>query len=402
MKKRFCLKKIIECLKRMFVGRQLLASALLFASLLFIFPSGALLNSTRFEQYALTASNIAKDNTLNKDYLSLQITSNESQRMPTGFFEAHELNGIFRGDNFNFSTTVNCDKKQAIAIPELSDEINFSILYANTFSNRVYNDHYRHEYYPLELMFKGDHSVDKDDYSFCYISSSQADIILEKMSLEKNANNYEKLIKTKIDIKYEEMICQYSIANIYLETNSFYDGLKSTMGDFVVTYSKHPESFKQAYNYYLNIYPFQNTFFLKRIASLYNNNDYSIEINTYNLVNSFDESKILDFLTINDSSVYNTLSNIFLLSTFFVYFFSLLFFYLKKITILVEHIFVYPAIGLLIHAIFRIVYFSSKTVYCFSNFSTISFFIMEIVFVMYLLILFLAQRRRNDNAQDID
>lgn len=381
----------------MFCGKQIFVSVLFFASMISVFPSGSLLSSTKFEQYALTAASAAKTNTTNGDYLSLSVTSNESIKMPSGFSEAHELNGIFRGDNFNFSTTVNSSKKQVISIPELSSDINYSILYANTFSNRIYKDHYRHEYYPLELMFKGEHSVEKDDYSFCYVSQSQADVLLDKMSLEKSSDNYEKLICSKINIDYEGTICRYSIANIYLETNSFYYGLKSTMGDFVVTYAKHPESFKQSFNYYLNVYPFQNSYFLKRISSIYMPNEYSIELDTANIIKPFDSNTIIGFFVNPPKKAQNTLSIVLILITFVSFAISLLMFCLRKITIFIEHIFLYPGISLLIHFIFRIIYLSTNVVFCFSNFSTISFFIMEIIIISFLITLFLIQRRRAAN-----
>ena len=391
---RLFFKKCIEQLKLMFVGKQLMVSILLFSSMILIFPSGALLKSTSFEQYGLTSANIAKKNTANGDYLSLLITSNKSEKMPTGFFETHELNGIFRGNNFNFATTVNSNKKQKITISEFSNDVNFSILYANTFSNRVYEDHYRHEYYPLELMFKGDHSVDKEDYSFCYISKSQANILLEKMSLEKNHDNYENLLRTKIDIEYDGIVCKYSIANIYLETNPFYDGLKSTMGDFVVTYAKHPDTFKQTYNYYLNIYPFQNTYFLERIASIYNSAEYSVDINYTNVTKTFSVKAITGFFTNTNTNTNHVISIVFIAITFLIFALSLILLYLRKVTITLIQIFVYPSLSIFAHFLFRIIYVSTNTAYCFSNFSTVSFLIMNIILISYLVILFILKRRR--------
>lgn len=393
MRFKVIVEEIGKHVKKMCKGKQLIAGILFLVSMFLIFPSGILLTSTKFEQYGLNAANFAKNNTTNGDYISLLVTSNESQKMPTGFFEAHEMNGIFRGDNFNFSTTVNSDKKQKIRIPELSDDINFSVLYANTFSNREYEDHYRHEYYPLELMFKGDHSVDKSDYSFCYISTSQADILLEKMSLEKNIDNYQKLIRTKIDIEYDGIACNYSIANIYLEVNSFYTGLKSTMENFVVTYSKHPDNFKQAYNYYLNTQSFQNTYLLKRIASIYDATTYSISLSYVNITNSFDSQTITDFFNVGNAKSYEPLSIIFIVITFLIFIASIAIFFIKKIIIGIEDIFLYASFGLLPHLLFRLIYVFTQSVYCFSSFSTVSFFVMEILLVSSLSILHIIQRR---------
>ena len=169
------------------------------------------------------------------------------------------------------------------------------------------------------------------------------------------------------------------------------------MGDFVVTYAKHPESFKQSFNYYLNVYPFQNSYFLKRISSIYQSNEYSIELDTANIIKPFDSSVIIGFFTNPPKKVQNTLSILLILITFVSFIISLLMFCFKKISIFIEHIFLYPGISLLIHFIFKIIYLSTNTVFCFSNFSTISFFIMEIIVISFLIILFLIQRRRAAN-----
>lgn len=387
MKLKERLERIKVVFKDFFTKKGLIFFILFSSSFFLIFPSCSMLTRTRTEQYGEVIANTVKNNTKNKDYLSVLITPKAEKQLPTGFFEANELNGIFRGANFNFASTVNASKQQKITVTEFDDDVNYSILYANVFSNHEYQGHYRHEYFPLELMFRGNHDVDAEDYSFCYISVTQANYLLKIKGLEQNENNYQSLLRNKITINYGDNPFIYSIANIFLEQNTFYEGLISTMGDFIMTYAKHPSGFNKTFNYYFNSKPFQNAFLIERLKTIYDFSEYDININSYNISKTFDENNVISYFYENAPKDLNFLSIVLMILTFSLLASSFVFSFFKKIYFEPPVIFALCLFSLIPHLLFRIIYSLTGYTLFFSDVAAVSFFAMFLISIVCFLLL---------------
>ena len=274
-------------------------------SILSLFPFGAFSTETTIEKNAGYIADIAKKNP-DADYINILVESNGEATMPAPSIDFYALYGIFNisENKCTFAGTGNAEKEHTLTIDEIPDCENLSILYAEANSNKEYKGHYKHDYYPLELMFKGATVKYNDAYSFCYISESQANRLLDEKGLQHTKENYESLIgKENITFTCDDSDSRlYTIGNIFYETNYFYDGLRNVMGDFVMMSTSFPTGIKKQASFFLNKYSFQNKHYMNYICARFNSKDYSTKINQYNLSSSINESSAVNFFYLNSSA----------------------------------------------------------------------------------------------------
>ena len=237
--------------------------------------SGALLNNSKFEENATQIAYFAQNKTTGSEYLSFFAEEKKQNTIAPPTYEFLSTYGAFRETKVCFAGTVNANKKNDIKITNLQNNESLSFLYAPTFSNIEYKGHYKHEFYPLELLFKGNHSYGKN-FLFCYISETHAKNILAQKGLEPSMDAYESLLGETITISVDGTDYLYSIGNIYLETNYFYEGLTEVMGSFILTPSKMPNQLKCQALYFMRKYAYQNEFYMRRIKSMYDKNHHNI------------------------------------------------------------------------------------------------------------------------------
>ena len=132
-------------------------------------------------------------------------------------------------------------------------------------------------------MFQGKHYY-SNVFSYCYISQSQAQKLLKNKNIPITPESYESLLGTAITLQMDDVDYQWNIANIYLETNEFYDDVSNVMGSFLLGYNKYPEGFHKEAVYFMRPQIFQNTYLLKHSVSLYSPLQYNYCFGTYNLL----------------------------------------------------------------------------------------------------------------------
>lgn len=271
---------------------------LLFISISILVPAGALSPSTDIECSANYYADIIES--AGNDVLLpfiVQPKKNSDNPISTKL-EFFRLYGSYGENNITFVGAVNTMKDNKITSLDLDCNKNYSfIFYDNEEINSIENEgKWRHAYYPLLLMFK-DYVVQGKNQQSIYISNSDADILLEKSNLEKNAINYKSLLGKMITIKYNESIIESYISNIYLETNYFFTEIYRTLGNFFVCANDYSKDFTYQSVYFLNKYSYQNKHLLKHIASQYDENKFDFFVHFPNQVNNItlDESK-LEFL----------------------------------------------------------------------------------------------------------
>lgn len=322
--------------KYSFSKRLCLVLIVCFMSLCGIFCSPSFLSATTTESSAAYISEVIKDSEI--DYLPLLIEQEDDKhKVPNSYNEFHALYGAFKESNITYVGSVNGDKGKNISVSSLNTFQNLSFVYAEYFSNIEYNGHYKHQYYPLELMFHGYHSTNETvAFSFCYISQSQADELIESNYFGDGViENYEQLLNRLIYIDFDGTEYPYMISNIYLEINYFYEGLKDAFGGFLIGNNRYPEGFGLQSCYFLRDYTFQNMFYMNRAKNIFGNSHYTVKIGNGLLDKTINTKRALAFFNQpNYIYIFDVFSIILLLS--FVGVFSISFsvflkqIYLKK------------------------------------------------------------------------
>lgn len=389
------IKEVIRKIKEMtFLKQTFLIVGVLFFSFSCLFPAGGFNKLTENEYLAEYASNIVNDHTKSKEYASLIVESKDSnkyQPLPTEI-EFHNLFGVFGENKANYVGAVNADKRHSIFFKDILEDVNLSFIYIQNagFNNVEYNGAWKHEYYPLQLMFKGKHFFE-DAFSFLYISQSQADLFLNKLGLEKNESNYESLIGTKIVILFDNIEYVWAIANIYLETNYFYDAIYDVMGNFVFGYNKYPNGINKQALYFLREHNFQNKYYFTYVKSQYPMENYSYKIGTYNI---FDNFEVNNDLLIKAPFVNNTVSCLLFAFSIIGIVLSCVFMYLVRYPKKIINIFPLLA-GLLVpYLIFYLIYFIKHNIFVFSYLSLSFYIILVLLVSSFFLIVFILNRRK--------
>ena len=356
--------------------------------LFLFFPAGAFNDNTKNEEVANQMAVAATKKTTGGQYLSILVEPNDVQTNPLNSpsSEFYSTYAYFGEQSPAFAGTVNADKTNSIYIKEIETQ-NLSFLYSNINSNKEYKGHFKHEFYPLELMFKGDH-VFADAFSFCYLSETQARNLLISRGLEINEETFKSLIGQKIIILFNNVEYTYSIGNIYLETNYYYSALSEVLGDFIFSYIRYPEGIKKQACYFMNRYYYQNLSFMKRISALYDNKQYSIKINHNNLKEDIDDVYLTSFYFRPKNHLLDILSAllfVFLLLNNVVSSLLVSFINFNKRT---WRVLLYPIFGLLPYLIFLIVSHLTKSFLFFSGVSTIIFFAVLLSHFIFSIIVF--------------
>lgn len=359
----------------------IVALILMIAAGLGVFPSGQFSNSYQMENACNYLADIAENHTTNGIYTSLVVEpKNEQHKLLDPSVETYSTYGTFRENNANFAGTVNATKEHKILFPEIGKESNYSFLYVEMpgFSNIEYKGAWKHSYYPLQLMFHGVHK-NTGTFSFFYISESDARALLTERKLPHTKENFERLIGSTTTLIFDDQRLEWTIANIYLETNYFYEALKETMGDFFLGSRVYPEGFKKQSSYFLRNYSFQNRFYLNYCRGNYPLENYEYTINDFNIDDDFvvDQS-VLNFLK-ESSSNGVSISLIAILIIIYSIGFFLFIFFIKTNKPSFLQLILFDFSLFIPFIIFSIVYSFTKNLAIFSHFSCVIYSILTFV-----------------------
>ena len=262
---------------------------IIFAFFCIIFLAGSFSSNSNIDAAALYISNISSKHTFSKSIPVIAESTNSEKKsvLIDTATEYRFLHGIFGGGNkAYFANTVNADKKETVICPTLNNTVNYSFLYAESgFRNKKQegSPYYRHEFYPINLMFQGEHRHLSGSFSFLYISQSQADIILDNNNLEHNENNYESLLGTGLKLIMNNKEYLWVIEDIYIETGVYYSDIHDAIGDFFIGYNEYPDGFKKQAIYFLNNSKYQNSFFLEHIVSTFDSKSIALRFMDHTL-----------------------------------------------------------------------------------------------------------------------
>ena len=394
--KSFC-EKMNKLSKRI---RIFLSFGLIFIGSSLVFVSGIFYSDASLESDSVFISNLAEES-LNKQFVSAQITpKNESasSNMPSTYNEYYYWKYIFRHSNFGFVSTVNGGKTHSCLFKNLNDDSNITFLCSGYNSNPAYGDFYKHEVYDLRLMFPGNNAKRDGAISFLAVSQTKAnDLLLSKgvvlsdggYSLEQ----YESLLQDNITIVMDNVDCEFSISNIYFEDGEFFENVKKTFGEFVLSYIRFPDGFAPEASYIFNKYDYQNYHKLKRMKYLFDESNFSFRFSNYNLKSDINLDAFNNRILSNNSSfdflsiLLMCVSCLLVLLGIFSIFVYKEFYNLKSI-IIFNGLFVFPYSALFIINMFK------KIPLIFSYYSLKVFLLLSIVMILFDMFLIFFMRRK--------
>lgn len=345
----------------------------LIAPLLLIFPAGSFADQTKVEEAADKMSKMSVEETNGGKHSYVLVEPlNESIPFVTKISnEYYFWQTIFGKSKNNFAAVVNGNKENNLHFADFLIEKQLSFVYADVFSNRIFENHFKHEYYNFELMFQGLHSA-QSDYSFCYLTQSQADALIISKGNVPVMEEYEKLIGTSVSIIMGENTYNWAIANIIFETGDYYITCKEVLGDFLMGFTKYPTEFKKQYCYFFNEYDYQNYYRINYLRSTYNTEQYKISLGTNNLLREVNHDDMFVIDVINSSFKSNdylaVMFSFLLILVFAVHIFTI-FVFNRLSGIKISSISI--GLFLLAYSIFKIAFLIFGNVYLFSYYSLI-------------------------------
>ena len=333
MKKVPSLKRIIEKTKSFllnFVDKKKcsICFSLVFLSSTLLLFSGAANNKTNRYKSASYFANIVKSNP-NVDNVAMVVEQNGQETMPDTASELRGLYGAFGNRVTNYAGTINAKKDKQINYVDYPFESNLSFVYiqagVQVSVSKANENHYRAEFYPLDLMFDFYANDPHNFYSFLYISTGQARQIIDynhpgyfdkAIPLSELAGNpdfiqicKDELLGKGINLSFDGVKKTYQITNIFYEEYYFYETVYDTIGEFMVGYNQYPDGFNKQATYFLNEYEYQNEFYLNYIKEKYGKGDYTFGAYSIQYKGDFDNTAITAFV----KQTSNTLSIVLLI-----------------------------------------------------------------------------------------
>lgn len=284
------------------------------------FISGIFNPAIKTEETAEYIADVVKNHTRKGTYAALLVepkSSTEKKLIDTGT-ELYSLYGVFRENIASYVSTVNADHTHDVRFKDIQSE-NLSYVYVTSgFNSVAYHGHYKHEYYPLELMFNREKDPEvwqqKNFSSLLYISQSQADKFLDLNGMEHNETNYKSLLKTRIMLTTNGVEKEWQIEDIYLQQNYFYEAVTECAGEFVFAWSLDAflQGPKKQSLYFLSSYSFRNSFYFDYATALYPQSDFEYKISDFNFTDDFKlDAKRLFFSSDSNTPLLSTLVLVF-------------------------------------------------------------------------------------------
>lgn len=387
-----------------------------FLSSIFLLTAGATNNSTLGYKCASYYANIVLgDENINN--VALTVEQNSKNLMPDTATELRSLYGAFGNRETNYAGTINAEKKKQITFVDYPFEANISFVYIQSgvqvSKSKVDKNHFRAEFYPLDLMFDYYANDPYNFFSFLYLSTGQArfiidyihpglfdkDIPLDKLSNDPLFINVckDELIGKGLNLRFDGIDKCYQVTNIFYEEYYFYNTVYEAIGDFMVGYNQYPEGFSKQATYFLNEYEYQNEFYLNYVKEKYKASDYLFSPHNIKYSGVIESDSLNSFL--NNKN--NVVSILFVLISVFCILSSLYIFFrfrLFKITVCFYFTFSF----LLPYFVGSIIRLISKNIYIFSPFYTIGVLISMIVANTFFIIFFAVRKHSHCKEEKHD
>ena len=362
-----------------------------------IFVGGMFSSNTKIEKVAEYVTDIAVNHTSDKSICALTVGKTEkSGPLLNPDSEFHNTYGTFMQQRIAFASAVNPDKERQITFENIQTD-NLSMLYGGAVGTIPYNNHYKHNTLPIEIMFVDERMYDISNYVI-YLSQNQADSLLDSYEYPRQDNGfhtedeYRSLLKTMVPISIDGQVTEFVIQNIYYQINYYYDSLFEVMGEFVIFSYYLPNDLRseQRNMYFMDEYVYHNKYFMNYIVAAYPSRNFSLKINHFNLVDQIDDNYLTSFYYLKNSENLDWLNVIFLIIAILLLLFSLFLVFcvgFKKKSVILNSV-LYLAVLFTPYVIFSIIFKITGNVYFMSETaSKTNFFTIIIYGFVYIMLL---------------
>lgn len=274
-------------------------------SLTLLFPAGFFIGETKIETTAKQISDLSMNETIGGRYTYLLVEPHDSSTnpLPSPVTEYYYWSSIFGTSKNNFASVVNGNKENNCHFLDIMQDKQLTFLYSPVFSNKLVDEQYRHEFYDIDLMFSGIRGAG-NNYSFLYLTQTQADTLLLSRGKMPSQAEYENLLESSISLVMGNITYQWMISNIIVETSEYFSSLKEIFGEFVMAFTKYPEQFNKQFCYLFNEYIYQNSYKIKYLRTNYDSSKYNISFGINNMKSDSNTSltEIINMIAVDEPS----------------------------------------------------------------------------------------------------
>lgn len=307
-KKEQFISTIKNIFKKIFTRSNILIFSLIILSLSSTFISGIFSQEVNIEKTAEYISQVIDESVPTKDLLSIAVEREDDGSLPDDEHEFRQLYGVFRQEKITFATGYNMTKESVITLDEI-DNNNLSAVYiGSTTGSDEYKGHYKDKTYPVELMFPLAR-YDSVSMQTAIISESQGARLLqirrpdfEKVNGSYTEKQFEYLVGEPLEVTINGDKHNFVIQDIFYEGTFYITGLEHTVGNFFFTSYYFPKTVKRQNLYFMCTYPYENSYFMKYINTVYGEGNYKLKCVTNTFSKHIDQNKIVGFYPGNYTS----------------------------------------------------------------------------------------------------
>lgn len=376
---------------------------LLIVSFSLPFFAGKYSGYAKKEELANYVAERVKDSSNDGKTMGFTVTAiNDGGQVPRDEDEFLKLYGLFGTYKATFGCGFNFHKDNTIHIDEINSQTNYSVVYTGPDMSMEYYDHYKHWYYPFELMFETERMYDISPYMI-YLSQSQADLYLTNKGVYPNEDSgfsksdYETIIKNVFTISVNGIDYKCVICNIFYEKNYYYQTFKELLGDYLLCAYGFPGGLSKSNAYFFRDKPYENMYFIDYINSTYAEKKYEVKLIENNLTQSFDYDYVNSFYYEDFDNKKTQLYLFIVLSIVLVTLSSILFLILagNRICYLLSSIFS----SLMCYLLFFVYSSVKHSVLFFSNFSITFFCYLLSYYMVCVLLVYLLSKIMNNQEK---
>lgn len=386
--------------------------SILIVSLVFLSSSivtGMFASKTKIEETSHYIASVVETKVPTQDLLAITLQRESSGSMPDSYQQFRQLYGSFRQTRITFTSGFNLTGEENISIDEIDPDKNklASIFLGPVFKSIEYHGHYKHDLYPVELMFPlKEYDPHDPVYQKIFISTKQAHDLLEARHIPKEEKDdysrqqYETLMDTILPITVNGILYDCTIKNIYYPDTYYVEGIYNTIGECIFTSYQFPGNLPMQNAYFMSKYDFENRFFMEYINNLYNKTEYRAKCAKQNLTSLPDEDHILSFFYGNNKNNV-ALEIIFILFSVGLLFVEIFLIYNETKKYFVEFLTLQIVVAFVPYLLFLLLYTITGNIFLFSEFGLKFNAILMSIYIVSSLIIFVIKRHQYNKKKMI-
>ena len=398
--------------------------SILIVSIVFLsssFVAGMFATKGTLEETSHYIASVVETRVPTKDLLAITLEKETSTAsLPDHYQQFNQLYGSFRQTRITFTSGYNLTHEESVSIDEIdsSNDKLAAIFIGPINGYEEYHQHYKHDCYPVELMFPTAPNNSQDPiYQKVFISTKQAYALLEARHVTKEAGDdyskkqYESLIDTGdnkntnsvLPITVNGLLYNCRIKNIYYPDTYYVEGIKHTIGECIFTSFQFPGNLNLQNAYFMSKYDYENRFFMKYINNLYNTRDHRAKCVKQNLTSAPDEDRILSFFYgKNKKDNSQALEIVFIIFSVGLLLVEIFLVYNETKKYFLEFLSLQIVVSFIPYSVFLVIYTITNNVLLFSEFGLKFNAALMAIYIASCLIIFVIKRHQYNKKKMIE